>query len=189
MTTTKKPWRLEEAQEPTFDLRELLLPACKRIEVAGSIRRGKQDVGDIELLCIPKTTEQTDLFGESLEPENHLNRMLDELVASGNVLEKRPNRKGHFTYGPQNKLLLHVPTGIPVDVFTADERNWGMSLLVRTGSREFNIRVMRRFRDLGMKGHAYGGVTDQDGTVIDCPDEETVFDLLGWRYIAPEYRR
>ena len=48
--------------------------------------------------------------------------------------------------------------------------------------------MMARFRELGMRGHAYGGVTDQDGNEIECPDEETVFRLLGWSWMPPERR-
>ena len=49
-------------------------------------------------------------------------------------------------------------------------------------------RMMARFLELGMKGHAYGGVTDSQGNEVDCPDEATVFRLLGWPWIPPEQR-
>ena len=81
-----------------------------------------------------------------------------------------------------------MPSGIPVDVFSSSTNNWGMSLVVRTGSKDFNVRMMARFRELGMRGHAYGGVTDQEGNEIECPDEETVFRLLGWSWMPPERR-
>jgi len=48
---------------------------------------------------------------------------------------------------------------------------------------------MSRFRELGMQGHAYGGISAADGKEISCPDEETVFQYLGWRYVPPEERR
>ena len=48
--------------------------------------------------------------------------------------------------------------------------------------------LMARFLELGMKGHAYGGVTDSQGNEVDCPDEATVFRLLGWPWIPPEER-
>ena len=72
--------------------------------------------------------------------------------------------------------MVHVPSGIPIDVFSTSAQNWGMSAVVRTGPKEFNIRLMQRFRQLGMTGHAYGGVTGRDG-IIECPDEETVFRI------------
>lgn len=191
-------WPLDYARQVAEDLRARLSPACERVEIAGSIRRKKPWVKDIELLCIPKVERTVNLLGETANELNHLERLLDWLLIcdyrmgskliSGGLLRKRPNKAGSFTYGPRNKLLVHDPTGIAVDVFTTDERNWGMALLVRTGGAEFNKRVMSRFRKLGMRGHAYGGVTDQEGNEIDCPDEETVFRLLGWAWIPPERR-
>ena len=64
-----------------------------------------------------------------------------------------------------------------------------MSLVVRTGPKDFNVRMMSRFRELEMRGHAYGGVTDRNGNDVECPDEATVFGLLGWPWIPPEERQ
>ncbi len=58
-------------------------------------------------------------------------------------------------------------------------------MVVRTGPAAFNIRMMSRFRSLGMRGHAYGGVTGQAGETILCPTEAQVFELLGWPYLDP----
>ena len=84
---------------------------------------------------------------------------------------------------------MHLSSGIPLDLFSTDERNFGMSWVVRTGPADFNKRMMLRFLQLHMKGHAYGGVTSSSGEEIDCPDEETVFRNLGWPYIPPEGRK
>ena len=179
---------LASAKEVADQLVRLLAPHCERIAVAGSIRRKKPQVKDIELLCASKVTSTADLFGRAVANWYSLNRKLDGLVADGTVLKKRADKSGRYSYGEQNKLLVHVPSGVPVDVFSASIENWGMSLVVRTGPKEFNVRMMSRFRELGMKGHAYGGVTDQEGNELDCPDEETVFRLLGWPWMPPERR-
>jgi DNA polymerase/3'-5' exonuclease PolX len=39
-----------------------------------------------------------------------------------------------------------------------------------------------------MLGHAYGGISRSDGSELNCPDEETVFQYLGWPYTLPERR-
>ena len=179
---------LASAKEVTDQLVRLLAPHCERIAVAGSIRRKRPDVKDIELLCASKVTSTADLFGRAVTSWYSLNKKLDALVADGSVLKKRANKSGRYSYGEHNKLLVHVPSGIPVDVFSSSTNNWGMSLVVRTGSKDFNVRMMARFRELGMRGHAYGGVTDQEGNEIECPDEETVFRLLGWSWMPPERR-
>jgi DNA polymerase (family 10) len=164
---------LEKAKVIAEELKGILAPACNRIEIAGSIRRQKPEVGDIELLVIPRA--------------NYLDKLLYDLMMR-NILAMRLNKRGSKTYGPKNKLLLHVSSGIGVDIFSVDARNWGMALFVRTGPAEWNIKAMSRFQELGLRGHAYGGISDSGGNEIDCPDEETVFRYLGWAYVPPERR-
>ena len=169
-------------------LRQILLPSCERIEIAGSLRRQQPDVGDIELLCIPKTiVTPGGLLGMFTTSENALDTAVMVLLGQ-EFLNYRLNSKGAKIYGSLNKLLVHVESGIPVDIFSTTIKNWGMALVVRTGPKEFNIRMMARFRQEGMRGHAYGGVTDGDGQEIGCPDEATVFRQLGWLYQEPVAR-
>ncbi len=177
----KRRFPLAQAEGVARELAELLTPACERIQIAGSLRRRKATVGDIELLCIPRPLENHLFYRDALD------QLLRGRLMPEGVLTPRINQKGSHTYGPLNKLLLHVGSGTPVDVFSAGLENWGMALLVRTGSAEFNIRVMSRFRELGMRGHAYGGVHTPTGYVA-CPDEDTVFRLLGWPFMPPEER-
>ena len=174
-------WHHAEALIVAESLLASLSPACDRIELAGSIRRGRPDVGDIELLCIPKA-------GDNAFYHDDLDEVLRAMMACQR-LAPRPSKIGTHTYGPKNKLLVHVPSGIPVDVFSTDAKNWGMAFVVRTGPAELNIRMMARFKSIGFAGHAYGGVTNRQGQEIECPDEETVFRLLGWPYMPPEQRR
>jgi len=164
---------LEKASAIAKDLVYYLTPGVNRITIAGSIRRQKSQVGDIELLVIPRA--------------NYLDKILDDLMVQG-ILAMRLNKRGYRMYGPKNKLMVHLPSGMAVDLFSTTEANWGMALFVRTGPKEWNIRAMSRFRELGMQGHAYGGVTDEEGNEVDCPDEQSVFRLLGWPYVPPERR-
>ena len=191
----------EFAMQVAQDLKARLSPACERIEIAGSLRRKRPTVKDIELVYIPKVESISNLIGEPIVHRNFLEELLDHLLncdytvrvnsedvlVSGGVFEKRSSKDGRFTYGENNKLLIHKPTRIPVDVFAAKHVNWGMTLLVRTGSAGFNKRVMTRFQQLRMQGHAYAGVSTTDGEV-DCPDEEIIFKLLGWEFMLPEER-
>ena len=185
MMVTKKSrtWALAEAAEVAEDLIRLLGPDCDRIEIAGSVRRCKPNVGDIELLVIPKTAP-TDTLWLDRTP---LDKRILEFMVDG-ILDYRLNKKGIRTYGRLNKLLIHVPSGIGVDLFSTTAENWGMSLVVRTGPAEFCVKMMSRFRALGLKGHAYGGVEDPLGTQLPCPTEEEVFRLARCSYIPPEKR-
>lgn len=171
------------------DLITLLRPVCQRIEIAGSVRRKKALVGDVELLAISKTSPAYLSFTPDRPRMEflHLDARVLELIAKG-ILDYRLNKKGSRTYGRLNKLLVHVPSEIPVDLFSTTAENWGMAWVVRTGPRELNIKMMSRFKALGLKGHAYGSVEGPGGEVYPCPTEEEVFRLLGWPYRPPERR-
>ena len=184
--TTKTRYPLALAEVAADSLVRQLQGSCEKIAVAGSIRRRRPDVGDIELLCVPRPSG-VDLFGRQVPGDSQLDRRCRELIAAG-ILDYRPNKAGAVTFGPQNKLLVHKPTGIPVDVFSAQELNWGMALVVRTGPADFNIWMMKRFRQLKMLGHAYEGVS-KGGKMVPCPTEERVFELLEWPWVRPEDRR
>lgn len=172
-------WPHAEALAVAEELRGLLEPHCERIEIAGSLRRQKPDVGDIELLCVPKPAE-------SIWHTDALDAALSGLMGDG-VLNFRLNGRGSRTYGPLNKYLTHLASGIAVDVFSTDLDHWGAALLIRTGPKEMNVRMMTRCAGLGFKGYVYG-IRNRQGEDMAVPDEESVFRLLGWDYVPPEQR-
>lgn len=178
-TRSKDAWPREQALAVAEELRELLGPACGRLEIAGSLRRGRDTVGDVELLAIPKMSDG-DAPYSLLDPE------LADFLDRG-VLDYRLDSRGRKTFGKFNKFLVHRHSGVPVDLFITGEENWGMALLVRTGPKEWNVRVMSRFMALGMRGHAYGGVT-RGKQEYPCPEEADVFKLLRWAFVPPEKR-
>ncbi len=181
----KTRWPLAQAEEVAQELLAMLTAFCEVIQVAGSVRRRKPDVGDVELLCVP--LRSLDLFsepsGDLLAPQ------LLDLIRS-RVLDYRLDNRGRRSFGPLNKNLIHVPSGIAVDVFTGSLENWGRDLLIRTGSAAFNVRVMSRFQQLGLSGHAYGpsAVTGASVGRRTAPQEEDMFRLLQWDFIQPEAR-
>ena len=185
MSTKKKQWPLAQAYAVALLLKVMLEPYCDKIAIAGSIRRQKPEVSDIELLCVPNIKSFYDLFnGQS--SHSLLDEHILALISQG-TLAYRLNSKSKRTFGPLNKLLIHTESGIPLDVFCTDAKNWGMAYVVRTGPKDFNIRLMQQFRQLGMEGHAYKGIS-KNGAETTCPDEETVFRLAGWPYTKPEER-
>ena len=65
------PW--DSGAKIAADLEALLMPACERIRVAGSIRRGKDTIGDIDLVCEPKIEREAGgLFGDQIEERDLL---------------------------------------------------------------------------------------------------------------------
>ena len=190
MTGEKRRWPLEFAETIADTLVGLLRPRCQRIQVAGSIRRRKPMVGDIEILYIPVATTRTNLLGEPSKQLNTLDQEIQTLI-SARVLDFRYNKAGHrIAYGPLNKCLVHVPSGMGVDIFCTTEERWAMSLVIRTGPAEMNIRLMKTALAQGLSGHAYGeGFTLPDGSLQVCRSEEEVFTAVGWPYLPPEERR
>lgn len=176
--------KLNEAQKIAEEVKGWLTPYCKKIEIAGSIRRQKAEVGDVELLCIPKPS--MDLFGAMQGDELGLG--IQRLVL-GNHLDYRLNSKGSKVYGIRNKLLTHVTSGFPIDIFSTDESVWATAMVVRTGPKESNIRIAMAAKKKGWRFLAYGaGFRKEDGTVIVCTSEREIFEAVGLEYKEPEER-
>jgi DNA polymerase (family X) len=171
---------LIKAREIAEELKRSLGPACERIEIAGSIRRQKPDVGDIELLIIPK-------YGGLMGEVNRLDQEIVDLML-GRVLDYRLNKLGRRVYGPKNKLMVHVPSGVGVDIFSTDELCWHVSLVVRTGGKVTNQRIAMAAIKKGWHLQAYGaGFSTPDGDVV-CKSERDVFEAVGLPYLPPERR-
>lgn len=179
--------RYEHAVAMAFaeDIRDLLAPTCERIEIAGSLRRRKPMVGDIELVYTPKFGEViTDLFAQN---KNLTDILLEELVQEG-LLEKRKNIRGSTAYGEKNKLMRHRPSEIPVDLFSTTTEAWASYLLCRTGGAESNTQLAGRAKALGMEWKPYEGVLHHRGTDIRIKSEEHMYELLNLPYRAPHER-
>jgi len=170
--------RLKEAEKIAQGLMSRLRDSCERIEIAGSIRRRKEEVNDIEILCVPRYSGYIDLLDQKIR----------NLMQAG-ILDYRLNKLGQRVYGPQNKLLLHVASGMPVDIFSTTLDKWWVALVVRTGSRESNIAIASAAKRKGWKFNSYGrGFTDERGREIVCYSERDVFELVGLPYRPPEER-
>jgi len=170
--------KLEKARAIAEELKELLAPACERVTIAGSTRRRKPDVGDLELLCIPKFNGVVELLDQKLK-----------WLIGTHVLEYRPNSKGSIVYGPKNKLLRHVDSGIGIDIFSTTAECWPVALVVRTGPKESNIAIAMAAQKQGWRLKAYGAGFDTPEGLIRCESERDVFELVGLPYKKPWERR
>lgn len=157
------------------ELCDALKPVTSRLVVAGSLRRRKLAVGDVEILYVPA---------------DGCGAVIDEFLNRG-VLVKRPNCRGHFAWGNLNKLAIHVGTGVPVDLFATCEENWWVSLVFRTGSLDMNLLLTRSALRRGRTLMAYGCGVQQltpPWTITPATSEQHVFDLCGVRYREPWQR-
>ncbi len=162
---------------------------CERVMIAGSLRRKREEVNDIELLYVPKFTRITnpnDMFN-TVEVDL-ASQFLDGLLKA-NLLAKRPNKNGVFAWGPKNKLGIHVPSGIAVDFFATDKEKWWVALVIRTGGKDTNLKLTTGAQRKGRSLNAYGyGVTNSDGSITAATSERHVFELCGVDYLEPEDR-
>lgn len=167
---------------------------CTRIEIAGSLRRRKQSVSDIEILFVPKIvtiTDKNDMFGKETKAEA-TERAIDALLKLM-IIAPRANVKGAHTWGPKNKLAVHITSGIPVDFFATTEECWWNALVVRTGPSESNKLVAGTALKRGWEWHAYGDGFDRNAgkTSTDrhrVTSERDAFDFVGLAYKEPGER-
>ena len=186
----KKRWPLAVAQEVAKQLMARLAPVCTRMVVAGSVRRQKPDVSDIELVFVPRLVRRHGtLFDDEWESAAGL--LIDRLVHD-RVLAMRPSVHGTFTWGESNRLAVDVESGIPVDLFASTDAGWWRTLVIRTGPRELNIRLITSAARAGIKVHAYGepALARIDGGLeVPCESERQFFELCGVPWAEPEDRR
>ena len=108
---------------------EQLRPHCERSEIAGSIRRRRPEVGDIEIVASPKP------YGTGL---------FESGIAT--VVNQWPKVKGELPCKYTQRVL---PEGIKLDLFFADETTWGVVYAIRTGSAAFSPAVLNSRVALG----------------------------------------
>lgn len=163
----------------------LLEASCERIEIAGSLRRKKELVGDIEIVCIPKIEAVgATLFGESYGTANRQYERVCELLDQG-VFTKRHGA------GPRAQYVTY--RGFPVDIFSViPPAQFGVIFMLRTGSEEFNQRVVRQRHEGGtvlpMGMRFQDGALIDLGVVRDTPEERDVFEAIKLGWLEPEER-
>ena len=175
---------LDVARYQAHRLLDLLEPVCERIEIAGSIRRQCLEVGDIELVAIPKPTRG--LFFHKWDTQIIIDRIfeIDKLSflreSDEPLFAKRGEWYAQFTI-----------FGMKVDLFMTTPEKWGCIFMIRTGSADFSKRMMTKKSGGGYcPDHLYfknGRLWDGE-EVLDTPEEDDVFRLLGVPWMDPVER-
>lgn len=160
---------------------------CQRIEIAGSIRRKKAMVKDIELVAIPKlTTVMEDMFGDANDTKIWEGRRLIDEIASA-ILKDGPR---------YIQFVLPPPEDMVVDLFLANRENWGVQFAIRTGPWEFSKALVSsiseggyrppdfKFKD-GFLWQRVAGIWKK----VPVAEEMDLFALFGMDWISPENRQ
>ncbi len=139
------------------------MPDLHDISYAGSLRRGRDLIGDIDLLAAAAKPEAVIAALKSLP-------IVAQLVSSGD-----------------EKATVMLHNGLQIDMIALAPHMWGSALQHFTGSRQHNIR----FRELALnRGLSFSehGFKRQDGSLLTCTTEEEVYAQIGLPWIAPELR-
>jgi len=137
-------------------------PAAERVEIAGSIRRGGETIGDIDILTTTKKPKEIIDYFTSLE-------VADEIIAKGT-----------------KKAIIRLEDGLECELRIFREEEFGAALLYFTGSMEFNVELRKLARSKSMKLNEYG--LYKNGKRIASKTEKEIFKALGLEYIQPELR-
>ncbi|HTG00105.1 MAG TPA: DNA polymerase/3'-5' exonuclease PolX [Nitrospirota bacterium] len=136
----------------------------RMIEIAGSIRRWKETVKDIDILTTSK------------DPE----KVMDAFVALPHV-----NRV--LMQGPTKSSII-TDEGIQVDLRVVEEDSFGAALQYFTGSKQHNIKLREMAVRAGLKLNEYGAFTEPGGRKIGGRTEGEMYKALKLPYIPPELR-
>ncbi len=146
-------------------VRELrALSPLGKISVAGSIRRWKETVKDIDILATSAKPEKVAAAFTTLP-------CVREVLARG-----------------ATKSSILTAEGIQVDLRVVEEGAFGAALQYFTGSKEHNIKLRERGSRAGLKINEYGVFREKDGKRIGGRREGEVYEALGLPYIPPELR-
>jgi DNA polymerase/3'-5' exonuclease PolX len=146
---------------------------CERAEIAGSLRRGKDQVHDIEIVCIP--VQVGDLFGS---PSYLWGDVRDAL--SGYKMLKGGDFYQQYDLGV-----------CKADVYVTTREKWGVIFTLRTGSADFSRRmVMPKTQG----GYLPDGMRIEEGRLwmgsvsMETLEEQDLFQAVGMEWVRPENR-
>lgn len=177
----KQKWPLAVALEVARALEAVLAPACDRIALAGSARRGKPMVGDVEIVYVSRVESRPEGLFDSVEILL-ADEVLARLLASG-VIDYRLNVNGSRSWGPANKFAVHVATGLPVDFFHTSLESWHNYMVCRTGPSDSNIAIAQAARAKGWVWHPYGSGFSRGSDRRVMGSEREVFEFVGLPYV------
>lgn len=150
--------------------------ACEQLQIAGSIRRQKLDVKDVELVAIAKT----------FDGQNALHWLLDKLLEEGTIEKALYGAKETTRWGDKYRGFMYQ--GIKFEIFITQPHSFGYQYWLRTGPGDANTYFMKLCKFRKAPFHVKDGEVWWNDTVLDIPDEQTWFKLLGISALSPNQR-
>lgn len=180
-------FHLDEAEQTAEKLVAHLkaAPGVETVTPAGSLRRGRETVGDLDLLVTGK------LFAESPTPKDGKNGKKNSAHAKRQaVIEHILRSPGLLEVLAQgdNKVSFKLRGGMQVDVRLLPPASFGAALQYFTGSKNHNVSLRQRALKQGLTLNEYGLFTLKDEKRVAGATEEEVYAKLGLDLIPPELR-
>jgi DNA polymerase (family X) len=164
-------FRIDVAEEEAERIAAYLLKfkGIDRVTPAGSLRRGRETVGDLDLLatgpaCAPEKT-QAAVEHVAAYPGIH------DMIAKG-----------------ENKVSFHVDQGLQVDVRLLPEASYGAALQYFTGSKAHNVTLRQRALKMGYTLNEWALARLDDGSTVAAATEEEIYAALGMDWMPSEMR-
>jgi DNA polymerase (family 10) len=166
--------RINVADEEAQKLVTYIVKAGEAVESvtpAGSLRRGRETIGDLDLLV-------------TMRPGHDKQKDVDAVAAH---ILKYPGIDQELAHG-ENKVSFNLGSGLQVDVRLLEKKSFGAALLYFTGSKSHNVALRGRANDMGWTLNEYALTTLKGGKVIASKSEEEIYSKLKLEYIEPELR-
>ena len=162
---------IDDAEEAAEKLIVYLraFPGLDVIEPAGSLRRGRETVGDLDILVTGPACAE------------------DKVDAAVDYTAAYPPAVDLLAKG-QNKVSFRLRSGLQVDVRLLPEASYGAALQYFTGSKMHNVTLRQRALKRGYTLNEYALARMDDGSVVASRSEEEIYAALGMDWIPPEMR-
>jgi DNA polymerase (family 10) len=164
-------FRIDIAREHATRIANLILafPGIDQVTPAGSLRRGRETVGDLDLLATGPACEP-DVVAAAVEYVATL-PLIDNLMARG-----------------QNKVTFTLRNNLQVDVRLLPRKSYGAALQYFTGSKHHNVALRQRAIKRGLTLSEYALLRLEDNVIVASETEEQIYNALDLDYIPPELR-
>jgi len=169
LVSEKKRMPLKEAERTGNEmLKEIKkIPGVQKAELAGSLRRKKETIGDIDIVILAENKNRRKIVNRIIGLPQ-----VQEVLAKGNT---------------KISLLLKQDQ-VQVDIRLVHDHEYGAAMLYFTGSREHNIRLRTMAKERGFKINEYGIFEAASGKRMAGSTEEEMYHFLNLKYIPPEQR-
>ena len=167
-------FRIDQAEATAAELIAFIKEFGKGVESitpAGSLRRGRETVGDLDLLLI---------LGEGHTTQKEIDAIAEHIL-------KFPRIEQTLAHG-ENKVSFTLQNGLQVDVRLLEKESFGAALLYFTGSKEHNVALRGRANDLGFTLNEYALATLKGEKPVARRTEEEIYAKLKLDYVPPELR-